>query len=162
MGELYLTQSDDERAEGQFTKGLQLPPDLVDSYLGMGRLHEQRERWAQANEWYDRAADVALRDSDAVASLRKLLAPASGSAYLRLAFKLVTDQLEEQLRAVTHALALGIQGQGNYPEAEAVRLKGEILVKLERQEEAVEAFSAAGNSSRGEALQKTPRKLASA
>ena len=144
IGEYYLSQSDDERAEAQFRRSLQLPPDLVDSYLGMGRLHEQRERWEQANEWYDRAADVALSDSDAVALLEKLLAPASGCADLRLALKLVTDRPEPALRAVTRALALGIQGKGKYPRAEADRLKAEILVKLGRQEEAVEAFSEAG------------------
>ncbi len=143
IGEYYLKQPDLERAEAEFKRSLQLSDKLVDGHLGMGQLHEGREQWAEADQCYDRAADLAMADPGVVADLEKLLAPAGGRAYLRLALKLRVDRAEPALQAVTRALDLGIEGEGGRPQAEAFELKAEILARLGRNEESAEAFAEA-------------------
>jgi tetratricopeptide (TPR) repeat protein len=147
--EYYIHQTDFDKAKQQLEDAIRLPPELVDGYLGVGKLYEAQKVWKDANEWYDRAADVALKDRKPVLALSKLLAPATGSAYLRLAFKLNSAQpeparLDSALDAVEHALELGVSGKGDYPQAEALRLKADILQKRELTEEAIEAYSEAG------------------
>jgi tetratricopeptide (TPR) repeat protein len=144
LGEYYLSQSEDDLAEAEFKRGLLLPPDLIDSYLGMGRLNENRERWTEADEWYDRAVDVVHENDHAVEMLGRLLAPVSGRAYLRLAVKLSPGRPEPALQAINCALNLGVNGDGNYTQAPALLVKAEILKRMGRLEEAVEALSEAG------------------
>ena len=146
LGEYYLSRSDFDAAKQQFEKAIQLPPELIDGYLGVARLYEAQDSWQESGKWYDRAADVALKDRNPFQAMRKLLAPATGNAYLHLAFKLARDRSVAALEATEHAIKLGIQGKGGYPEAEALRLKADILANLGRKEEAETAFSEAGKS----------------
>ena len=80
-------------------------------------------------------------ESDPWRVLGRLLAPTSGGLALRLARRLESaSNHAAALDAVDRALALGVKGEGRYPEVLALELKAEIVDALDRPKSDVAAI----------------------
>jgi tetratricopeptide (TPR) repeat protein len=144
-GYLALWMGDHQNAPHLFSQALERSPEQPDGYVGMALFAEAQAWWSDALDWYDQAVDTVENDADAIRSLSRLRAPGGGGLYLQLARRLHRqERREEALRAVERAVTLGLQGEGNYPERIAHRLRGEILLAQGKIEEAAHAFLTAG------------------
>ncbi len=144
IGNYHRGRSDDYESLKFYQQAVEQSPDQPDGYVGLGMLSVDQKRWQEAEEWYERAIDVARREKDIDAALRKYFAPVSGNLYLKLARTLIEEDPEAALAAVTLALDLGILGEGSYPEKKGYHLKGELLEKLNRPVEAAQSYFEAG------------------
>jgi tetratricopeptide (TPR) repeat protein len=140
FGEYYREMGRGEDALGRFQDAISTSRDLPDGYVGLGLYFEAEKRWEEADAWFEKAAQRVRDDRDPLVALLRLRAPSSGRLCLQLARALQTDMPQAALNAVEHALSLGIEGPGKYPEVLAYELKGELLSKVGERSIAAEAF----------------------
>jgi flagellar biosynthesis protein FlhA len=140
-GEYYLAGGDLDQALASFQQGIVKSPAEPDGYLGMGQYFEHQSLWDEAEEWYDKAISVVWDEKDVLNALGGLLRPMSGDAWLRVARALRTDEPIRALAAVERALDAGVNGKGG--EGSARELQAEILLPLDRRDEAASAYGKA-------------------
>jgi tetratricopeptide (TPR) repeat protein len=147
LAEYYRDKQDHPRARDLYRQAMATSPERPDGYVGMGVWCEEEGRWNEAQDLYTQAVEIVRRRASTgneLAELGQLLAPVSGALYLRLAQAVGTDNLTAGLATVDRAIALGIKGEGKYPQRAAYQLKAEILEGLQRPLEAAEALFQAG------------------
>lgn len=144
IGYYHLRQQEYDEAISFSRRAFRLSPEYPDGCSGMGLALEALERWDEAEDWYRQSVACVRDDRDPFASLEKLLAPVSGNLLLQLARDLEQEAPLTARRAVTRALALGINGVGAYPEKAAYELQANILEKMGEREQAADAYLRAG------------------
>ena len=145
QGDYYLALRNTGQAQSLYQRAVEISPNGPNGYVGLGMLAEAQSAWDEAVDWYGEAIEVAREEKDTGVALSKLLAPVTGNLFMRLAQDLSKKRaLEQALKAVTRALALGIKERGEFPECSGYRLKGEILEQLGRSAEASMALYEAG------------------
>lgn len=139
LGECLLFEGDDEAARAAFAEALDLEEDEPSALIGMGLLAERQEDWRRAEEFYDRA----VRTVEDPGALGRLHAFPTGNVYWRMSRWLSTRAggSNGALRALDHALQLGMTGGEPFPERRAYVDKGYLLERLGRTEEAARCFA---------------------
>ena len=154
QGDVALRIGDKAGALEAYRSALELDDGYVQVWLDLGRLHEEKEEWGDAQQAYERALDVlptfheaalALADllrrsgqvRHAVTRLAELLEqdPYDLPALLLLGRALVDDKRDEQaLEAFRRALKFDPE------QVEALFQQGVVLARLHRYGEAVQAW----------------------
>jgi tetratricopeptide (TPR) repeat protein len=143
LGESRRPQ-DVDQALPFFQQALTKSPALPDGYIGMGLYFEDEKAWEDADEWYQKASGVLQDERAPLTTVRKLLAPVTGNAFLQMARFFQKGEPQVALHAVGLALEIGVKGKGKYTERFAYRLKGEIEEQLDQRTNAAEAYYEAG------------------
>jgi cellulose synthase operon protein C len=154
QGDIALRVGDKAGALDAYRSALELDDGYVQVWLDLGRLHEEKEEWSDAQQAFERALDVlptfheaalALADllrrtgrvRHAVTRLAELLEqdPYDLPALLLLGRALVDDKRDEQaLEAFRRALKFDPE------QVEALFQQGVVLARLHRYGEAVQAW----------------------
>src|SRR3989442_1237758 len=154
QGDVALKVGDKGGALAAYRSALQLDPGYVQVWVDLGRLHEEREEWREAQEAYERALEVLPTFSDANLALADLLRrsgrapqairrlaetleqdPYDLPALLLLGRALLDDKRHEAaLEAFRRALKF------DPDQVEAVFQLGVALARLHRYAEAVQAW----------------------
>jgi tetratricopeptide (TPR) repeat protein len=144
LGEYKRAFKQIAEAEGFFMEAVEKGANEPHGYLGLGLCAADQKKWNEADLAFDRVVQCVQDERDALGVLTGLDAPVSGRAVLRLACALAEIDKERALDAIEQALIRGVDGPGSNPEAEAYRLKGDVLVGLGRESQAAAPYFEAG------------------
>ncbi len=81
LGVIYLRKGNDVRAVECFREGIEQEPDDALSYLGVGRVWVQREKWKEAFPWVMRAIETEPTDRTVYEFLVPILSHLGGPYY---------------------------------------------------------------------------------
>src|SRR2546425_12607142 len=120
QGDVTLKVGDKGGALAAYQAALELDPGYVQAWLDLGRLHEAKEEWAEAQEAYERALEALPTFHEAALALADLLRRSgrARAAVVRLAGMLEQDPYDLQ----------------------ALLLLGRALLDEKRDEQALAAF----------------------
>ncbi len=144
LSQYYLAVNDIDAAEKAARKACEQTAAAPSGFISMGLLLEHKQLWRDAREWYERALDLIERLEDPYLEVTGLLAPVSGQLLQQLARRLEADRPGIALKAADASLAYTLPPDGQYPEKTIHQLRGALLLRLERPQEAANSLLEAG------------------
>ena len=131
LSSYYLADGQVDQAVSVAHKAVELSRDLPDGFIALALCAESQGEAGQADDFYDRALDRVAGTPDPITALGRLLGPVPPGLLLRLAHRRDTaGDASAALDSVERALAAGFESDERA--AEAYKLKGDVLEKLER------------------------------
>ncbi len=141
LGHYYLEDDNLTRAHRAFVSAMNLSPDEPDGFVGLALLADEREEWAEATSWLNRAIESVADRPDPAVALTKCLSPVSGNLYQHLAQHFVdVEAYQQAFDAASRSLENEPQDGSEYPLRHAYALQAVAGEKTGRQREATNAY----------------------